>query len=352
MAAHTPELTPERLAELLGRPGDVPEVSTRSIGTGQVGENVRWTLRWPDATADDERPRSVVLKLPSDDETSRATAAATGSYVKEVGFYRDLQSTVDIRTPRIHEIVEDRSANWFRLVMEDITPATQGDQLAGCSVERAELAVDEIARLHGPHWGGARLGAVEWLAPRSQERAGEMQGLYDTLFAGFADRYEARLGSDAVALGRRLGERFARWYTSFTTPITLVHGDFRLDNLLFGLDRPAPPLTTVDWQTAAQGHGPADAAYFVGAGLLPDQRREVEEPLFRRYVAGLRHYGVETDEAALWHDYCLGSATGYVMAVIASQIVVQTDRGDEMFCVMAERHADQMAHLGLLDLVG
>ena len=45
----------------------------------------------------------------------------------------------------------------------------------------------------------------------------------------------------------------------------------------------------------------------------------------------------------------LGSAGGYLMAMLASQIVERTDRGDEMFAVMAERHAAQVRHVGLLD---
>ena len=42
---------------------------------------------------------------------------------------------------------------------------------------------------------------------------------------------------------------------------------------------------------------------------------------------------------------------GYLMAVIASQIVEQTERGDEMFIAMASRHATQMADLDVADLL-
>lgn len=48
----------------------------------------------------------------------------------------------------------------------------------------------------------------------------------------------------------------------------------------------------------------------------------------------------------------LGSATGYFMVVPASQIVERTERGDEMFAVMAERHADQVRTVGLLERLG
>lgn len=341
------DVTPEWLASALGT-DVIPEVAQRSIGTGQVGENVRYTLLWP---AGHDGPSSVVGKFPSPDPTSRETAAATGSYVKEIGFYRDLQDSVTINTPTILALHEDLENNRFLLLMQDITPAEQGDQIAGCSVEEATLAVDALVGLHGPRWNDSTLLDLDWMAARTPERAGEMAGLYSMLFPGFVERYADRLGSAVVAVGERLGTSMAQWFTSFQTETTLVHGDYRLDNMLFG-SSPAAPLTVVDWQTAAVGHGPADLAYFLGAGLVPDVRRRVENDLVDRYTSALRSAGVEISAEAIEHDYVMGSASGYVMAVIASMIVGRTDRGDEMFCVMAERHADQMSTGGFFDLLG
>lgn len=341
------DITPEWLAEALGIDA-VPEVSQRSIGTGQVGENVRYTLTWP---ADTDGPNSVVGKFPSPDLTSRETAAATGSYVKEVGFYRDLQGSVTITTPTILALHEDLENNRFLLLMQDIAPAEQGDQITGCSVEEATLAIDALVGLHAPRWNDATLLDLEWMAGRTPERAGEMAGLYSMVFPGFVERYAERLGSDVVAVGERLGAAIESWFTSFQTATTLVHGDYRLDNMLFGTS-PAAPLTVVDWQTAAVGHGPADLAYFIGAGLVPEVRRTVENDLVTRYANALRSAGVEVATEDIGHDYVMGSASGYVMAVIASMIVGRTDRGDEMFCVMAERHADQMTVGGFFELLG
>ena len=49
------------------------------------------------------------------------------------------------------------------LVMEDLAPAEQGDQISGCSVEQATMAIDEAAKLHGPRWGDPTLGDLTWL---------------------------------------------------------------------------------------------------------------------------------------------------------------------------------------------
>lgn len=337
-------VTPEWLADALGIKA-TPLVEQRSIGTGQVGENIRYTLTWP---AGVDGPSTVVGKFPSPDMTSRETAEATGSYVKEVGFYRDLQASVTIPTPTILALHEDLENNRFLLLMEDISPAEQGDQLTGCSVQEATLAVDALVGLHAPRWDDQTLLELEWVSGRTPERGVETAGLYAMVFPGFVERYGERLGQGVVELGERLGGVVASWFSSFKTPQTLIHGDYRLDNMLFGTS-PAAPLTVVDWQTAAVGHGPADLAYFLGAGLLPDVRRQVETDLVARYGEAMRSAGVSVADDVIEHDYVIGAASGYLMAVIASMIVGRTDRGDEMFCVMAERHADQMLVGGFFD---
>ena len=50
-------------------------------------------------------------------------------------------------------------------------------------------------------------------------------------------------------------------------------------------------------------------------------------------------------------DAVLGTAGGYLMAVLASQVVERTERGDDMFVAMATRHAGQIADNGLVDLI-
>ena len=151
-------------------------------------------------------------------------------------------------------------------------------------------------------------------------------------------------------LGRWLGEHLGTLATIERGPRCLAHGDFRLDNLLFGAEPTAPPLTTVDWQTVTLGHGTNDVAYFLSAGLAPAVRRANQDDLLATYRSVLAGYGVEPSADELWLGYQLGSATGYAMAVIASQIVGQTERGDEMFITMARGAAELMVDVDLTSL--
>jgi hypothetical protein len=68
------------------------------------------------------------------------------------------------------------------------------------------------------------------------------------------------------------------------------------------------------------------------------QRAHVERDLLDDYRRRLSIAGVDYDADRLWHDYRLGSLWGVVMTVIATILAAQTERGDEMLTVMAQRH--------------
>ena len=55
---------------------------------------------------------------------------------------------------------------------------------------------------------------------------------------------------------------------------------------------------------------------------------------------------------ACWEEYRLGTFAGLLMAVAASMLVERTDRGDQMFLTMADRHARHALHLEAPDLLG
>jgi len=332
------EITAEFLASVLGRAVD--GFTTQPVGTGQMGDSVRYTL-----SPQGDSPSSVVVKFAAADDTSRATGHALRSYEIEVRFYRELAGTVGIRTPVCHYAAVEPDTGWFTLVLEDLAPAEQGDQMAGCSIDQAALALDELTRLHAPRWNDAALMELEWFH-RADAGAGTamiVQALYD----GFVERYADRLDPDHLELSRRLIESLPHLMAQRTGPICITHGDYRLDNMLFGTAAGGPPLAVVDWQTCTTGPPLTDASYFVGAGLQVEDRRAHEEALIREYHRGLLAAGVEGfDWETCWTDYRRFSFGGLVMAIAASMLVERTDRGDEMFMTMASRHSTQALDLG------
>ena len=118
-----------------------------------------------------------------------------------------------------------------------------------------------------------------------------------------------------------------------------MHGDYRLDNRLYRED-PAECIT-VDWQTAGVGVGVGvggnDLAYFISTGLDPQLRRGAERELVEAYGQRLRNHVVNRDDAELWDDYRFGLGHGVTVTVLGAVVASRTERGDDMFMVMASR---------------
>jgi len=339
------DVTAEWLAGVLDT--EIRAVERSPIGDGLVGMNLRVRIEGsPDA------PASVVVKLPSLDPTSRATGIGLRNYEREVKFYAALAETVDIRVPHCHHGEWDEATGDFVLVLEDMAPAEQGDQIAGCDVGRARDAVVELARLHGPRWDDPTVHELDWLTRRSSDDDGaQLQMLYQMVFPGFAATYRRHLSVEAFELAEAFGQRVAEWVGGRGGPEAVTHGDYRLDNLLFATPAGGPPVTAVDWQTP--GHGPpiADLAYFCGAGLVPDDRRAEERGLVERYAGALAAYGIDLDAGWLWEQYRRDAFAGVIMAVVASQVVGGSERSEAMFTAMAVRHLQHALDLGSMALV-
>jgi aminoglycoside/choline kinase family phosphotransferase len=323
----------------------VVDVEAEPVGTGQMADSVRLRLTYDgDAPG---APSSVVGKFTPADETSRATALALRTSEVEVRFYQEVAPTVAIRTPRCYFADVDTATAAFALVLEDMAPARQGDQMAACTGEEAALALAELSRLRGPRWADPALDQVAWLDRRHTDAGAAGEEVLPLLFEGFVARYGDHLDEGVVAVGERLFPRIGAYLRPRPGPRTVVHADYRLDNLLFGTDEGTPAVTVVDWQTVTLGPGPADVAYFLGAGLVPEERRARESDLVGEYHDRLRAGGVvgySRDDCMT--EYRRHAYGGYIMAVGASMLVERTVRGDEMFLTMARRHAAQVLDLG------
>ena len=332
----TPDaITPEWLTEVLGAP--VRSVTTQMVGTGQMGDSVRLTLQY-DEPSSTTAPASLVAKLPALDPTSRATAAAVRSYEIEVSFYRELAPVLPVRAPRCHLALHDQPSDDFILLLEDLAPARQGDQLAGCSVDEAALAVAELPKLHARRWGDPALASLPWLHRNTDDSAVMTTMLVTGLYDGFRTRYADRLDPEVFELCERFIPQLGAYLTTRPGAWTVAHGDYRLDNLLFGTVEGGPPVAVVDWQTVAHGPGVADLSYFIGAGLLAADRHAHEDELVRDYHTAMNAAGIDLEWNDCWEQYRRYTFAGLVMAVAASMLVEQTDRGDDMFMAMANRH--------------
>ncbi len=320
-----------------------------NVGTGQIGDSVRFTLDY--ARRGDDAPASLVGKFPSAGEESRATGVALGNYLREVRFYQQLAPTALIHTPRCYFTDVDEATSEFVLMMEDLAPAEQGDQLRGVTLDQARLAVIEAAKLHASHWGDEGLDELPWVSnAKAAPPSAATPGAVAQLWGGFKQRYGPRLLPEWIAAGERLTSRFAEIATQHDGPRCLTHNDYRPDNMMFGGAQGGYPLTVLDWQSFAYGAGPTDLAYFLAGAISPELRRAHEPEFLALYLATLARHGVTSygmDD--LKRHYAQGAYLLFLTAFFAAMIVTQTDRGDAMFLQMIGGAVDHMLDHGALD---
>ncbi len=339
------ELTAGWLSAALGS-GPIEGFSVEPVGTGQMSESCRVHVEY--APGANSGPATVVVKTASADERSRATGVGLGVYEREVRFYRELAPRIGGALAECHLAVIDPEEGWFTIVLEDVAPAVQGDQIAGCSVEQARLAIHELARLHAPVFADPQLGATPWLNQESPLG----QALLTQLLPAFLERYGEQVAAEHQAVCRRFVESIDGWVADRRPPLGLVHGDYRLDNMLFGAEEAARRFVAVDWQTVSWGPVMTDVAYFIGGALAIDDRRAHEKTLVREYYEALHAHGVRGfDWEDCWLGYRRETFLGIVMTVAPALLVERTERGDEMFMTSLARYAQQVLDLDALELL-
>lgn len=330
-----------RVFSEIGLDAEISGYSSKSIGTGQIGENVRFKF---DFTRKGEGvPDTMVGKFASTDETSRAAAKQLGHYQREVFFYRTFPKVAGVITPSAYFTAFDEPSNRFALIMEDMAPSEQGDQLKGCGVSEAERAMAAAALLHGAYYQDETLATYDWLqgTPGAPDSIGP-EGMAQLWFA-FKDRYGEQVDDEDLDIGDKLVAKIVEWGEGYTGPRALTHSDYRLDNMLFGAPAAPKPLAVVDWQTAGYEAPAKDVAYFIGAGLTRDDRPKHEKALLDYYYGQLQAQGVSNysfDD--FYRDYRWFTFYGMTVAWGAAILVKQTERGDEMFLTMLRRHAAQV----------
>ncbi len=360
LPTHPKDVTPAWLSRHLGAwlregksatqaLGRVVDFTYAPIGTGQVADSYRLTLTWQDAPA--HAPPSVVIKCSAHDATSRDTAKAMHLYEIETGWYQHFAAHSGCRCPEPYFVACAAGGADYILLLEDLAPAVQIEQMQGASLEEVQLALHEAAHLHSFRWGDESLRDIAWLN-YGQGNQGFVRDFLPRIYPDFCARYQGRLAPEVLGMGTDLIARYDRYSAPRNTPLVLAHGDLRLDNMLYrdGAGR----AVVLDWQTVSAGAPMVDIAYCISTSFAaPQQRAAHEEALVAAYLAQVRALqsgGDYRDEDA-WQDYRLAAFSGFIMAVVSSMLVQRTPRGDEMFAVMAERSAYQALHLDSLSLV-
>jgi hypothetical protein len=350
------ELTPDWFTSALREGGTLPpgafvtSAHSELIGTGQVGLVVRSELEYGGEA--NGAPRSVVVKLPSAEQGNRQIGIAMGLYESEVRFYKEIAPLAGITVPRMHWADVEADTGRITLVIDDLTGSCEvGDMIAKATPEQAELAFAELVKLQAPLWNDSRLRSLGWLADTARA-----QVLFDAVAPAvepFKQAYGERLEPEHVALVERLGPKASSWPAkALVAPLVVIHGDYRLDNMLFGTAPDARPISILDWQACRLGPPLLDHTIFLGSCMSTEDRRAHELDLLRGYHEGLLANGVSdfSFEDCL-ESYRVSSLYPFLLTMSMSLFLAHTDRDREVWTQLLRGCAELVQDYGAADFL-
>ena len=199
-------------------------------------------------------------------------------------------------------------------------------------------------------WGKVQTPELEWVPSVVHERIQGLAGMWPDLWQGFQAKFADRLPEGAIAVGDRIA---ASYWSLMTTlgarPWTLLHQDYRVENLFFGDD----DVVVIDWQGLGRGPGAYDLAYELGGSMTVDDRRANEERIVRAYFDRLVAGGVtgySFDD--LWRDYRLSHLVNTSTPVLVGATMdLANERGVELIATLGNRHFAAAVDLDAVALI-
>lgn len=270
--------------------------------------------------AESSGPSSLIAKFaPVDPETRALMNSLNG---REARFYSDFASQFDLPFMRCFYVNYNAVSGECILLLEDLGAYKAVEFIKGATEEQAKQAINALAHIHARWWNSPQLETVDGL------------GLaIEFPFTGVWEQYRRKvaevLPEFAVpdrffSLGDTVAEHEMMFFGQLfeKAPITLIHRDCHIDNILFGQQPDHKPAIVFDWQLSGKGRGVYDIAYFLIGSVPTETRRQIEHPLVRHYhnqliLSGVEGYSFEQ----CWFDYRF-SALGKLFVTVGATVNV------------------------------
>jgi aminoglycoside/choline kinase family phosphotransferase len=219
---------------------------------------------------------------------------------------------------RAHHVAADFETDDYVLLLEDLGHLDIGDQIEGASADDAATALESLAAFHATFWESPRLDSIEWM-PRIDDPGMKIgREIYAASLPGFKEVFAHAIDPERLDVIDRFSENVHQLMDRFAAmPNTIVHFDYRLDNLFFDRDGDGG-VTMIDFQASCKGGGAYDVGYFLSQNLRTEVRRAHEDDLLRLYHEALSAGGVEGYSFDQFRaDYRVGVLYGWIIPVYA-----------------------------------
>jgi aminoglycoside/choline kinase family phosphotransferase len=333
----------------LGADQNVLSTTSTRIGEGAGMASLLWrfTLDYGHADAT-KAPQSVIVKMATDDAHRLFIMQTAKFYAREVRFYDELAAGSPVRVPACLHAAIDPETSMFILVLEDVGQLRHVDQLTGCGFDDAVQALRTLAKFQARWWGkdhtdlattfipmddGFNQFVVPMLHQQNWPAARDVRpDLWPEDVSTFLDGFVAKVPQILDGL---MG------------PNTLIHNDYRVDNLLWDGDE----TVVLDFQMSSIASGLLDFAYFVAQSIPKDIRKERFDDLLDTYVSELGANGVALDRDVALDKYRRALVFGFMwpLGMMGSYDTLEP-RGRELAQVMLDRHLSAVADSNALSL--
>ncbi len=295
-------------------------------------------------------PASVIVKFPTSDPMQRGTADLLRFYTRELEFYRSFAEDAPFGSATCHAAIEAAEGTDFVLVMEDLSHLTEADQRVGCTWDQAEVSVQKMAEFHAPHYGSPRIEEyIDLFLPiKSEFYLAALPAVFEAGWSNAKTFGAEHLSPEMVAFGDRFGSLIGWFQDELDAPRTIVHGDWRADNLMFDGDE----LHVIDFQIVSIASGLYDVGYFASQSIPSEVRAGRDAELVDLYLDTLAAAGVDYDRALAHRQYKVALANCFIYAVTSYQAYeALPERSRELMQTLLQRSAQSILDNDVLDLV-
>jgi len=344
----TKRIRAEWLNEVLHESGYLKDVNIESIfrepcgeGEGFMSDMARLTITYDKESP--ELPKTMVVKMPTTFRTALAVALQYNLYEKEIKFYTEIAPKSPIRVPNLIYSDYDSEAKKYILILEDCACYYMVDQIEGLNYEQTKQAINLIADFHARWWDSPDLFSFDWI-PKPKDEFFKTS-IIETFHSSWdlavkSEKFLGMLPEGSREVGEKIYKQFP-WILDNVPEnnLTLIHLDYRADNMFFDSENSKNPLIIIDWGGTVINGGIVDVAYLLGASLKVELRRKIEKEMLELYLNRLEENGiVSMDFDELW-EYYLRALMSYMWLppLAFTQLDMSDPRGIALYKEFANR---------------
>lgn len=321
------------------------DIESIGAGIGLMSELGRLTIKYADAEI---LPSNIVAKCAAQNE-NRDIARILDYYHREANFYDNLSKDCPLTVPKSYFTAVDSETYDCVFLMEDLGDHALGDQLEGCTREQAEHSIERVADMHGKWWN--KLEEYPWAYDSvcDDELIKLGDWIYKPGLEPTIENFSDCISSDMQRVMRAVGAHYQQVFQKLSgSHRTFIHGDYRLDNIVYRSVNGKIDSTVLDWQLSGLAPSMWDIAYFMCQSLKADLCREIERDLIRLYHDRLLAAGVENySHEECWNDYRIWILFCLIYPVaVCGTLDLANDRGNQLATVMLERNVSAVDALG------